>query len=60
MCVCVCVPAGGLGQHTGELTLSVDAVVFVVIRTGDVQAAGQLVTLVLFFLYYVNTHTQNP
>lgn len=50
----MCIPAGGLGQDIGELTFSVDAVVFVVIWTGDVQAAGQWI---LFFHYCVNTQT---
>lgn len=45
--------AGGLSRDTWELTLPVDAVVFVVIWTGDVQAAGQLVPRILFFLICV-------
>lgn len=60
----VCLPAGGLGQDAGELTVSMDAVVFVVVGTGDVQATSLLVLRVLFYLCGVNTHihiyTQNP
>lgn len=51
VCVFSCVPAGGLGMNTGELTLSVDAEVFVVIWTGDVQAAGESIPQVLFISY---------
>lgn len=61
-CACVYsmrawVPAGGLSQHAGELTLSVDAVVFIAIWTGDGQAAGQSVPGLLFVPYKVNKHT---
>ncbi len=50
----MCVPARGLGQDARELTLSMDTVVFIVIWTRDVQAAGQRI---LFFSNYVNTYT---
>jgi len=58
------VPAGGRSQDTWELALPVDAVVFVVIWTGDGQAAGQLVPRILFLINCVNTtrhtRTHNP
>lgn len=53
----VCVPAGGLGQDAGELALAVDAVVLVVIRAGDVEAAGLTVLRVLLYFYSANTQT---
>lgn len=42
--ICTQVPAGGLGHHTRELTVSMDAVVFVVTWTWDGQATGHSVT----------------
>lgn len=55
MCVCVCVPAGGLGQDVGELTVSVDTVVFVVIWAGDVKTAGEWI----IFFHHCVEHTNS-
>lgn len=54
--VCVCVPAGGLVRGPGKLTLSVDAVVFVVVRTGNVESAGFPLPHVVVFLCFVHKH----
>lgn len=56
MCVYVCayVPAGRLRQDVWELTVSVDAVVFVVIWAGDVKTAGQWVV----FFHHCVKHKQ--
>lgn len=51
VCMCTCVPAGRLSQDAGELTLSMDAVVFIAIWTGDGQTVGQSVPGLLFLPY---------
>ena len=54
----MCIPAGWHRQYVGIFTLSVDTVVLVVLRTGDVQAYGHLSSLVrLLFYTRTRTHT---
>lgn len=59
VCVCVGVPAGRLGQDIGELTVSVDTVVFVVIWAGDVKTAGEWIILFHHCVKHTNSK-MNP